>query len=112
MKLTDLDKYQKECKKTAVYPIISKNFVYPVFGLVGEAGEVAEKVKKLFRDKKGNIDKSDKLEIAKELGDVMWYVAQISTELGMKLSDVARINLEKLSSRKARNKVHGSGDNR
>jgi NTP pyrophosphatase (non-canonical NTP hydrolase) len=112
MQFKDFDVYQKKCKKTAVYPKIGKNFVYPVFGLVGETGEVAEKIKKLFRDDKGKLSEVKKQEIVKELGDVMWYLAQLSTELGLKLSDVLKINLEKLSSRKLRGKLHGSGDNR
>jgi NTP pyrophosphatase (non-canonical NTP hydrolase) len=112
MKVNDFDIYQKNCKKTAVYPTIGKKFVYPVFGLVGEAGEVSEKIKKLFRDHGGRLTKEYRLEIAKELGDVMWYMAQLSTELNLKLSDVAKMNLEKLASRKDRNRLHGSGDNR
>lgn len=112
MKFTDFDVYQKKCKKTAIYPIIGKGFVYPTLGLLGEAGEVAEKVKKIFRDEKGKITKEKRTEIAKELGDVMWYLSQISTELGVKLSKVVKLNLEKLSSRKMRDKLHGSGDNR
>ncbi|KKS94957.1 MAG: putative pyrophosphatase [Microgenomates group bacterium GW2011_GWC1_43_13] len=112
MKLKDFDSYQKACRKTAVYPKIGKNFVYPVFGLVGETGEVAEKIKKIFRDDKGRLTEDKRQEIAKELGDVMWYMAQLSTELGLKLSNVVQANLDKLSSRKIRGKLHGSGDNR
>ncbi len=106
------DLYQVECKKTAVYPTIGKKFVYPVIGLVGEAGEVSEKIKKVFRDDGGKLTKEKSIEIAKELGDVLWYIAQISTELKIKLSDVAKVNIEKLSSRQERNQLHGSGDNR
>jgi len=62
MKLKDFDSYQKACRKTAVYPKIGKNFVYPVFGLVGETGEVAEKIKKIFRDDKGRLTKDRKLQ--------------------------------------------------
>lgn len=112
MKFKDFDEYQKQCKKTAVYPKIGKNFVYPVFGLMGETGEVVEKIKKIFRDDKGRLSEIKRQEIAKELGDVLWYLAQLSTELGLKLSDVVKINLEKLSSRSLRGKLHGSGDNR
>jgi NTP pyrophosphatase (non-canonical NTP hydrolase) len=112
MKINDFDDYQKKCKKTAVYPQIGKNFVYPVLGLVGETGEVAEKIKKVIRDDGGKLSDEKRQEIAKELGDVMWYMAQLSTELGLKLSDVIKANLEKLSSRKVRGKLHGSGDNR
>ena len=112
MKIKDFDTYQKECKKTAKYPTIGEKFVYPTIGLVGEAGEVSEKVKKLFRDHGGKMTKEYKMEIAKGLGDVMWYVAQLSTELKLKLSDIATMNIEKLSSRKVRGKISGSGDNR
>lgn len=111
-KFSDFDEYQKQCKKTAVYPTVGKKFVYPVLGLLGEAGEVSEKVKKLFRDHGGMLTKQYKLEIAKELGDVMWYMTQLSTELNLKLSDIVKMNLEKIISRKVRNKLHGSGDNR
>jgi NTP pyrophosphatase (non-canonical NTP hydrolase) len=112
MGFSDFNKYQKRCKQTAVYPKIGKNFVYPVLGLVGEAGEVSEKIKKLFRDRGGVLTKEYKLEIAKELGDVLWYIAQLSTELGLKFSDVVEMNLEKLASRKTRSTLHGDGDNR
>lgn len=108
----DFDKYQKACKKTAVYPKIGKNFVYPLIGLQGEVGEVSEKIKKLFRDDNGKLTNEKRLEIGKELGDVMWYIAQLSTELGIKFSEVVKMNLEKLASREERNVLHGSGDNR
>lgn len=111
-KLKDFDDYQKQCKKTAVYPVIGESFVYPLIGLQGEVGEVSEKIKKLFRDDKGKLTEEKKIEIAKELGDVMWYVAQLSTELNLKLSNVVKMNIEKLSSRKERNMLHGGGDDR
>mgnify|MGYP001618562872 FL=1 len=95
----DFDEYQKFCKSTAVYPKIGESFVYPLIGLQGEVGEVSEKIKKLFRDDKGKLTDEKKTEIAKELGDVMWYIAQLSTELGLKLSDVAQTNIDKLTSR-------------
>ena len=81
-------------------------------GLVSEAGEVAGKVKKIFRDNKGMISKITQQELAKELGDVLWYVSQLSTELGLSLDDIAVKNIEKLRSRKKRGKLKGSGDNR
>jgi len=108
----DLDKYQKDSRKTALYPDRGKNFIYPTLGLVGEAGEVAEKIKKVIRDSGGKISKEARLEIKKELGDVLWYVSNLSAELKLNLSDVAKLNLEKLKSRKTRDKLHGSGDNR
>ena len=112
MAFSDFDKYQRECKKTAVYPKVGKSFVYPLLGLVGEAGEVSEKIKKLFRDDGGKLTSERKEEIVKELGDTLWYMAQLSTELDIKFSNVVKANLEKLSSRKARGKLHGDGDNR
>ena len=106
------DEYQKIAKKTAVYPTVGKSFVYPALGLAGETGEVLEKIKKLFRDKNGELDNESKEELKKELGDILWYISQLSTELGLKLSEVAIGNVEKITSRKARNQIHGSGDNR
>lgn len=112
MGFSDFNDYQKKCRKTAIYPKVGKSFVYPVLGLMGEAGEVSEKVKKLFRDHGGKLTKEYRMEIAKELGDVLWYLAQLSTELGLKFSDVVEMNLEKLASRKTRSTLHGDGDNR
>lgn len=112
MKLSDFDKYQKACKKTAVYPKIGKNFTYPTLGLLGEAGEVANKVKKIIRDDEGKLTEEKRAEIFQEIGDVMWYTAQLATELGLELSDIARDNLEKLAKRRKEDKIHGSGDNR
>ena len=83
-----------------------------VFGLVGESGEVAEKFKKLIRDKKGEITDEDKQEILKELGDILWYVNSVSTLLGSSLEEVAQKNLDKVLSRKDRGVTTGSGDNR
>lgn len=108
----DFDEYQKNCSKTAVYPEIGNNFVYPTLGLTDEAGEVAGKIKKVIRDDGGIISEEKKEEIKKEIGDVLWYAAQLATELGIKLSDVAKTNVEKLSSRQKRGTLQGSGDNR
>ena len=108
----DFNKYQKLSKKTGIYPVIGKKFVYPTLGLTDEAGEVAGKIKKIFRDKKGRVSPEDKKEISKELGDVLWYLSQLATELGLSLDQVAKDNLEKLFSRLRRGKLKGSGDNR
>mgnify|MGYP001084349361 CR=1 FL=1 len=108
----DLNEFQENARKTAIYPNIGSNYVYPTLGLVGESGEIAEKVKKVIRDNKGIFDDKNKLEIIKELGDVLWYLSNLSSELGFSLEDVARVNLEKLKSRKNRGKIKGSGDNR
>jgi len=108
----NFDAYQKKSRKTAIYPNKDNNFIYPVLGLVGEAGEVAEKIKKVIRDKGGKIHSHDKREIAKELGDILWYLANLATELGLSLEKIAQGNLDKLNSRKKRNRLHGEGDNR
>lgn len=83
-----------------------------VFGLVGESGEVAEKFKKLIRDKHGHISEEDRQEILKELGDILWYVNTVSSLLGSNLEEVAQKNLNKVLSRKKRGVTKGSGDNR
>jgi len=104
--------YQKKASKTAIYPDVGKNFIYPTLGLAGEAGEIAEKVKKILRDEGGELTLEKKEELKKELGDILWYVAQLSTELGLDLSEVVATNLEKLASRQKRGKLSGSGDER
>ena len=108
----ELNDYQREARKTALYPEAGSNVIYPTLGLVGEAGEVADKVKKILRDKKGVFDKDSKDAIKFELGDVLWYISQLSSELGYELEEVAHANLQKLNSRKSRGKIQGSGDNR
>lgn len=95
-----------------MYPVVGKNYVYPTLGLVGEAGEVAEKVKKIFRDNNGELDAERKTVLEKELGDVLWYLAQLATELGLSLDDIAKNNIAKLQSRKERGMLHGDGDSR
>lgn len=107
-----MNEYQTESRKTAKYPNIGANFIYPTLGLAGESGEVAEKIKKVLRDKGGVVDEETREAIKKELGDVLWYVAQIATELGLSLDDVATANIEKLFSRLERGKIQGEGDNR
>ena len=104
--------YQKKARETAQYPNLGSNIIYPTLGLVGEAGEVAEKVKKVIRDKNGIFDEESKVGIKKELGDVLWYLSNLSTEFGFELDDVASDNLEKLRLRAAKGKISGSGDNR
>lgn len=91
---------------------MSPVLISQVFGLVGESGEVAEKFKKLIRDKKGEISAEDKDEIIKELGDILWYINSVSTLVGSSLEEVASKNLEKVLSRKERGVTSGSGDNR
>ena len=106
------EEYQNKSRETAIYPSLGSNFIYPTLGLVGESGEVAEKIKKILRDKEGVINEDSRKEIAKELGDVLWYLAQLSSELNLSLDDMAKMNIEKISSRKERNVLSGDGDNR
>lgn len=106
-----LNEYQSLAAETAIYNS-DLNIVYPALGLTGEAGEVSDKVKKVLRDKSGVFSDTDKLETAKELGDVLWYVAIMARDLGYALQDVADMNINKLNSRKQRGVLGGSGDNR
>ena len=108
----DFKTYQKKARETAQYPNLGSNNIYPTLGLVGEAGEVAEKVKKVIRDKNGVFDNKSKLGIKKELGDVLWYIANLCTEFEFSMDDVALENLSKLQLRVAKGKISGSGDNR
>lgn len=91
---------------------VSAGLIEKVLGLTGEAGETADKFKKIIRDKGGRISEEDKEEITKELGDVLWYVATIARYLEVPFSEVAKINVAKLESRAKRGKLSGDGDNR
>jgi NTP pyrophosphatase (non-canonical NTP hydrolase) len=91
---------------------VGSNPIYPTLGLCGEAGEVADKVKKVIRDRGGSFDVEVIAALKLELGDVLWYVAQLASELGLELDAIATANLDKLASRAARNVISGSGDQR
>jgi len=104
--------YQKLSRKTAIYPDLNKNFIYPTLGLAGETGEVVENIKKIVRDKNKLIDKKTKSELSKELGDVLWYLSQLAAELNISLDEIAVKNIEKLQSRKKRGVLRGKGNNR
>ena len=112
----DFDTYQEKIKNYDLFDettdLKSVNFIEKVLGLSGEAGEVSDKIKKLLRDKDGVLTDTDRTEIKKELGDTLWYLASVARYLGISLSDVAASNIKKLESRKSRNLLHGSGDNR
>jgi NTP pyrophosphatase (non-canonical NTP hydrolase) len=108
----DLDNYQHRARSTALYPDRGTNILYPTLGLCGEAGEVADKVKKVLRDHGGHFSDGHREAIALELGDVLWYLSQLADELGFSLEQIATANLEKLASRAARNVIAGSGDQR
>jgi len=105
------EEYQRKAVATAIYGA-GNRVVYPTLGLCGEAGEVAEKIKKVLRDKEGVFLVEDKEQIKKELGDVLWYIANIANDLFINMDDIAKGNIEKLNSRKERGVIHGSGDNR
>lgn len=104
--------YQTAALQTAVYPNQGNNIVYPSLGLCGESGEVAEKVKKLIRDKEGVLTDPDREKIALELSDCAWYLAVLAYELDYTLEEILQMNLDKLASRQQRGVLSGSGDNR
>ncbi len=106
-----LSNYQLEARTTAIYPLEAK-VIYPALGLAGEAGEICNKVKKTLRDDGGRLTDDKKEQLIDELGDVLWYIANLATDLGITLDDVARRNMAKLTSRKERGTLQGSGDNR
>ena len=109
----NIDDYQKRALTTVITSGDTfKDSLHWVLGINGEAGEVAEKVKKIIRDKNGKMTKQDKQELAKEIGDVLWYLAVFAHDLGFSLEDIAQQNLDKLKSRKARGVLGGDGDNR
>ena len=108
----NFNEYQTKARETAIYPNLGGNIYYPTLGLCGESGEVAEKVKKIIRDDNGVISYDKRLEIKKELGDVLWYLSNLSSELGLSLEEIAELNIQKLHERMKNNKLHGEGDNR
>ena len=110
--IKDLNDYQRQSRKTWNLIHTDHPIVYPTLGLVNEAGELAGKVKKIFRDRNGQINDADRDALKYELGDVLWYMAQIATELDLSLQEVAEANLEKLFSRLERGTIHGDGDYR
>lgn len=107
----ELNDYQTKALSTVIY---NENYkiLYPTLGLAGESGEVADKVKKILRDYNGTFNSDQKSEIMKEIGDVLWYVAVLASDLGYSLEEVANYNISKLMSRQNRNVIKGSGDNR
>ena len=113
----DFNDYQQKAIMTDTMggtpqPIDSHAFLAQLLGLVGETGEIAEKFKKIYRDKNGVMTPDDITEMAKELGDVLWYLSVVSAYLGLSLQDVAELNIAKLQSRMKRDTLGGSGDNR
>jgi NTP pyrophosphatase (non-canonical NTP hydrolase) len=109
----NLDEYQQEALATALWSNDDlKDLAHWALGVTGESGEIAEKVKKLIRDYDGKISDDDKRELAKEIGDVLWYLAVLAKHLGYSLDEIGKQNIAKLRDRQARGKIKGSGDNR
>lgn len=108
MNFTD---YQQEAVKTAIYGAGS-SIIYPALGLANEAGEVLGKIKKVLRDSNGDFNDANRAAIAKEMGDVQWYLAALAQDIGWDLGQIAIMNLKKLKDRQSRDVIQGSGDNR
>jgi NTP pyrophosphatase (non-canonical NTP hydrolase) len=106
----ELNEYQKEAIEVAFYE--GDDVIYLALGITGEAGEVADHVKKMLRDDGGELSEGRKHILAKELGDVLWYVSKMADKLGFTLEDVAVANINKIKDRVERGTQHGSGDNR
>ena len=106
-----LNEYQQKALETAVYPQEYK-VIYPALGLTGEAGECSDKVKKVIRDNNCEFTVEKKVEIAKEIGDVLWFCAALANDIGFDLETIGQMNYDKLCSRQKRGMLHGSGDNR
>ena len=107
----NFNEYQITAGYTDIYPP-EMALICHTLGLTNEAGEVAGKIKKIYRDSNGELSTNKKHEIAQELGDVQWYLARIAIDIGYTLEDIAIMNIEKLADRTERNKLGGSGDYR
>lgn len=108
----DFSAYQQAAARTGAPIATDHPIVYPTLGLANEAGEVAGKVKKIFRDRQGVITDADREALTLELGDVLWYLSELCTRLGIRLEDVAASNVAKLADRAARGVLRGDGDMR
>jgi len=107
----EIKEYQERALATAIYSD-KYRIIYPSLGVAGEAGEIADKAKKVLRDNNGVFTDEIKLELAKEVGDVLWYCNALSNDLGYSLTEIMEMNITKLESRMKRNVIGGSGDNR
>lgn len=107
----NIKEYSDKAIATAIYGE-GASIIYPTLGLTGEAGEVAEKIKKTLRDKNGVFDDEIRYDIALEIGDVLWYCNALARDIGYSLEEIMSMNIIKLKSRQERDKIHGDGDNR
>ncbi len=114
--MQNFDDYQQAAAQTAIYPHHGEQnlgaLLYVTLGLAGEAGELANKVKKILRDEGGVITPPIRQALIEEIGDCLWYVAMIAHELDYNLAEVARRNVVKLTARKERGTLQGEGDQR
>lgn len=108
----NISDYSRRASATKIFPEIKGTIIYPVLGLVGEAGEVAEKVKKMYRNDNGEMSAEFKTSLAKELGDVLWYINALADELGLTLEEIAEMNLDKVERRLEEGTIASSGDDR
>lgn len=110
------NEYQNNANVTVAYPNVGANIIYPALGMAGEAGEVAEKVKKLWRNNGimsgKNLNIEQKSQLVKEMGDVLWYIAALAKEIDVEMSEIARMNVDKVNDRLQRNAIKSEGDNR
>lgn len=106
----DFNSYQEAAARTGALIATDHPIVYPTLGLASEAGEVAGKVKRIFRDRHGQITDADREALALELGDVLWYLSEICTRLGLPLEHIATRNIAKLADRASRGAISGEGD--
>jgi len=110
--MNDFNLYQKSAAKTAHYDNEERRILLIMTGLAGETGEIAEKVKKIFREKDGKPSKEDKERLKKELGDSLWYLSELARYFDIELADIAETNITKLADRSRRDVLRGSGDDR
>ena len=112
----NFNEYQSEAVRTAEYPNVGVNVVYPAMGLAGEAGEFCDKIKKFWRNNGitdgAELSAGERTALVKELGDVLWYIAALGKEIGITLEEIAEANIDKLTDRTARGVINSEGDNR
>ena len=108
----DFNEYQEIAGTLAIYPDKGNNITYPTLGIAGEAGEVADKIKKILRDDGGVVSDEKKEDLKLELGDVLWYISALADELGLTMDEIVAANVDKLLGRRERGTLGGSGDHR